>query len=238
MVLLFTEMVELKTSFEVNVKCQWSGTHAITFHTPSTTSNEPQHDKTNKMACAHSEDLDQPGHSLSLIRVFAVRIKKHWALNYLLNAQGRLWSDWADAQDDLSLSWAHRSFCWLCQAVAQIETLRNGTEHDACLFGEQREQIFPSKTATKLTSNEHAQISWTKFKENKTGQRAIIHKRSTALERSVKDYRRRGGGLNLFLRVLTPRLSFALVHVHCTHYKDINSAWRLTNSSMKHHKNI
>ena len=33
---------------------------------------EPQHDKTNKLTCALSEDLDQPGHSPSLIRVFAV----------------------------------------------------------------------------------------------------------------------------------------------------------------------
>ena len=30
-------------------------------------------DKTNKMACAPSEDSDQPGHLPSLIRVFAVR---------------------------------------------------------------------------------------------------------------------------------------------------------------------
>ena len=28
---------------------------------------EPQHDKTNKMACAPSKDSDQPGHSPSLI---------------------------------------------------------------------------------------------------------------------------------------------------------------------------
>ena len=35
--------------------------------------NEPAHDKTYKMACAHSEDSDQPGHPPSLIRVFAVR---------------------------------------------------------------------------------------------------------------------------------------------------------------------
>ena len=57
---------------------------------------EPQHDKTNKMACASSEDSDQPGHSPSLIRVFAVRMKKTWALNYPLSAQRRLWSDWMD----------------------------------------------------------------------------------------------------------------------------------------------
>ena len=34
---------------------------------------EPGHDKTNKMACAPSEDSDQPGHPPNLIRVFAVR---------------------------------------------------------------------------------------------------------------------------------------------------------------------
>ena len=32
---------------------------------------EPLHDKTNKMICAPSEDSNQPGHQLSLIRVFA-----------------------------------------------------------------------------------------------------------------------------------------------------------------------
>ena len=42
---------------------------------------ELPHDKTNKMACARSEDSDQPGHLLQL--VFAVRLKKHWALSYL-----------------------------------------------------------------------------------------------------------------------------------------------------------
>ena len=59
------------------------------------------------MTCAPSEDSNQPGHPPSLIRVFAVHMKKHWALNYLLSAQWRLWSDWADAQADLSLRWAH-----------------------------------------------------------------------------------------------------------------------------------
>ena len=34
--------------------------------------NEPQHDKTNNMACAPSEDSAQPGHPPCLIRVFAV----------------------------------------------------------------------------------------------------------------------------------------------------------------------
>ena len=66
--------------------------------------------QTNKMACAPSDDLDQPGHPPSLIRVFAVRMKKVWVLSYPFSAQRRLWSDWADAHADLSLRWAHSRF--------------------------------------------------------------------------------------------------------------------------------
>ena len=60
--------------------------------------------------CAPSEDSDQPGHLPSLIRVFAVCMKKAWVLTYLLSAQRRLWSDWAEAHADLSLRWAHSHF--------------------------------------------------------------------------------------------------------------------------------
>ena len=75
--------------------------------------NEPPHDKTNKVASAPNEDSDQPGHPPSLIRVFAVRMKKHCGLSYLLSALQRLWSAWAaDAQADLSLRWAHKPFCF------------------------------------------------------------------------------------------------------------------------------
>ena len=42
--------------------------------------------KTNRMTCAPSDDSDQPGHPFSLIRVFTVRIKKHWILSYPLSA--------------------------------------------------------------------------------------------------------------------------------------------------------
>ena len=53
------------------------------------------------MACAPSEDSDQPGHPPSLIRVFAVCMKKAWVLTYPFSA---------DAQADLSLCWAHTHF--------------------------------------------------------------------------------------------------------------------------------
>ena len=69
---------------------------------------------------APSEDSDQPGHPPSLIRVFAVRMKKNWVLSYPLSTLRRLWSDLADAQADLSLCWVHMPFCWFCHAVAHL----------------------------------------------------------------------------------------------------------------------
>ena len=39
--------------------------------------------------CATSEDSDQPGHPPSLIRVFAIRMKKVWVLSYPMSAQRR-----------------------------------------------------------------------------------------------------------------------------------------------------
>ena len=57
--------------------------------------NEPPHDKTNKMACAPSGASDQPGHRPSLIRVFAVRMKKatlatHWVHSEDSDHTGRM----------------------------------------------------------------------------------------------------------------------------------------------------
>ena len=92
---------------------------------------------------AHSKDSDQTGRMPrliwvfagrppSLIRVFAVRMMKAWTLSYPLSTQQRLWSDWADAQADLSLRWAHMSGCWFCHVAAHISvicgepSIRNG----------------------------------------------------------------------------------------------------------------
>ena len=83
-----------------------------------TIANEPLHDKTSKMACAPSEDSDQPGHPPSLIRVFAVRTKKAWVLSYPLSARRRLWSVWADAQADLNLRWARSH--WFCHEALLV----------------------------------------------------------------------------------------------------------------------
>ena len=63
---------------------------------------EPPHDKTNKLTFVPSEDSDLPGHPPSLIRAFAVRSVGSLGLNFASGGQCRIWSDWADAQADLS----------------------------------------------------------------------------------------------------------------------------------------
>ena len=74
---------------------------------------------------APSEDSGQPGHPPSLIRVFAVCMKKARVLSYPLSAQRRLWSDWVDASVCLSLRWAHTHFVcfvmlWLIPSTIMI----------------------------------------------------------------------------------------------------------------------
>ena len=64
---------------------------------------------------APSEDSDQPGHPPSLCA-----LRKAKGPKVSSRGQGRLWSDWANAQADLGLRWADRSFCWFCHAVAQL----------------------------------------------------------------------------------------------------------------------
>ena len=68
---------------------------------------------------AHSEESDQTGHPPSLIRVFAVRTKRHWVLSYPLSAQRIVWSDWTDAQADLSLLSAE-TILLVCHEAAYI----------------------------------------------------------------------------------------------------------------------
>ena len=83
--------------------------------------------KPTKWLCAQPEDSDQPGHPPSLIRVFAVRMKKAWVLSYTLSAQRRLWSDWADARADLSIRWAHSHFVGFVMSWLNWQLLRSWT---------------------------------------------------------------------------------------------------------------
>ena len=72
--------------------------------------------------CAPSEDSGQHGHPPSLISLHCAHKENlgPWAHSYPLSAHRRLWSDWADAQADLSLRWAHMSLCLFCHKVDQF----------------------------------------------------------------------------------------------------------------------
>ena len=72
-------------------------------------SYEPPHDKTNKIHARPAKTQISLG-ICPVWSVFAVSMKKAWVLSYPLSAQRSLWSDWANAQADLSLHWAHSHF--------------------------------------------------------------------------------------------------------------------------------
>ena len=74
---------------------------------------------------APSNDSDQPKHLPSLIRVFTVCSMGSSGTKLSSCGQRRLWSDWADAQADLSLRWAHMPFVGfvICHVAAQLFVL-------------------------------------------------------------------------------------------------------------------
>ena len=69
-------------------------------------------------------------------------------ISYPLSAQRRLWSDWVDAQADLSFRWVHMPFCWFCHEVAQI-----ATDSDNYTPNYIESKIFHYKLNTSRTSN-------------------------------------------------------------------------------------
>ena len=72
------------------------------------------------MTFALSKDSNQPGAFAQSDQSLCCPHEETLGLSYSLSAQRRLRSDWADAQADLSLCWAHRSFCWFCYEAAHF----------------------------------------------------------------------------------------------------------------------
>ena len=68
---------------------------------------KPQRGKPYPLKCAPNEDSGQPAYPRSLIRAFVVRMKKLCITGYPKCAQGRFWSDCANAQAGPNLCWAH-----------------------------------------------------------------------------------------------------------------------------------
>ena len=84
---------------------------------------EPLHDKTNKMACAPSEDSDQPGHPPS-------RISLHCAY-WVGKDPSFLQADSEDSDKTGRMPrltcprWAHMPFCWFCDNAAHFISTGN-----------------------------------------------------------------------------------------------------------------
>ena len=83
--------------------------------------------------CAHCKDSDQPAHSRSLIKIFTERILDNQSCKVSSWGQRRLWSDFADAQADLSLRWAHMSEGTLSHVTAQIQYVDNVSFSSMCV---------------------------------------------------------------------------------------------------------
>ena len=95
------------------------------------------------MTCVSKEDSDQAGHPPSLIRVFAVRKNLGTHL-----AHSEDWSEWADSQADLSLRWAHRSFCWFCHGAAHFMSVIKATK--SIIYHVQRTRAVSKSTRCML----------------------------------------------------------------------------------------
>ena len=61
--------------------------------------------------------------------------------------QWRLWSDWADAQADLSLRWAHMPFCMFCRAAAHtvLHVYHSGLSATFLEWGERKRPNISKK---------------------------------------------------------------------------------------------
>ena len=78
---------------------------------------EPSHDKSNKMTVGPMKI------SLGIHPVWSESLLcTQWVAKdpSFLHVDSKDWSDWADAQVDLSLPWEHMPFCWFCHEAAHF----------------------------------------------------------------------------------------------------------------------
>ena len=65
-----------------------------------------------------------------------------------LCGQRRLWSDWADAQADLNLHWAHMPFCKFCHTLLKLYFTKNDQNSifTLCIGSDRPEQTVQNAT--------------------------------------------------------------------------------------------
>ena len=78
---------------------------------------EPQHDNTSKITQRRLRSAWATAQSDQEYSQGAPWVAKD-PMFFHVDSEDR--SDWVDAQADLSLHWAHMSFCWFCHVVAQF----------------------------------------------------------------------------------------------------------------------
>ena len=78
-------------------------------------------------------------------------MKKPWILSYTLSAQRRLWSDWAGAQADLSLRWAHSHF--VCFVMSRLR-FGNNVQNLPTVFCNAKAGVKRSPVANVIKQNE------------------------------------------------------------------------------------
>ena len=76
----------------------------------------------NQKKCVPSKDSDQPSQPRCPISLRCALTEEALGPWLFLEHKRILWSDWADAQADLSLRWTHMSFTcsWLCQVATHF----------------------------------------------------------------------------------------------------------------------
>ena len=108
---------------------------------------EPPHNKTNKMSVCPVKTQISLG-IRPVWSVFAVCLMGSYKGPKLSSCgQRRLWSDWADAQADLSLRWVH-SLCWFCHVAAHI--CRKKTFFMIIIHSYHRQRLDIAQSVTKL----------------------------------------------------------------------------------------
>ena len=104
----------------------FSGTFLVWLFSPVVSSPprpfEPPHDKTNKMT-VHPANTQISLGIRPVWSVFSARSMGSSGPKLSSCGQRRLWSDWVDAQADLSLRWVHMPFCWFCHEAAHFACL-------------------------------------------------------------------------------------------------------------------
>ena len=100
--------------------------------------------------CASSEDSDQPGHPSSLIRVFAVSMKKAWVLSFPFKRTAKTLIRQSGCPGWSESLLGAQSLCWFSHVVAQMWISKRWPTKQTVPFT--TSEIIPMLDRTKLAN--------------------------------------------------------------------------------------